>query len=102
MAAVTPGVLTTTPGSDACCAFSCCVSACSHGREWSGYCGGDCAKAGEAAIARARLATLPRTRFLFNIFVSFGLGAARHSRQHPKKERAANFAVPVAPVFVSG
>src|SRR5579872_7141062 len=74
--AVTPGV-TMMPGSLACWALSWSVWARSHGSEKSGYCGGDCANAGEAAMAKAMLATLPRTRFFFSIFVSFGLGSRR-------------------------
>src|SRR5437588_10622641 len=73
------------PGSEACCAFSESVCAFSQGREKSGYCGGDCAKAGDIATARATVATLPRTRFFFSIFVSFGLGSRRNpGRRHPK------------------
>src|SRR5207302_6626457 len=83
------------PGSEACCAFSESVATLSQGREKLGYCGGDCAKAGDIATARARVATLPRTRFFFSIFVSFGLGSRRESRS-PAPQR---WNAPKKPLF---
>src|SRR5437660_382549 len=78
------------PGSEACCAFSESVATLSQGREKLGYCGGDCAKAGDIATARARVATLPRTRFFFSIFVSFGLGSRRNPAESLRAATAAS------------
>src|SRR5579864_4271690 len=104
---VVPGVvvvLAIIPGSEACCAFNCIVSADSQGSEKSGYCGGDWAKAGPIATATARLATLPRTRFLFSIFISFGLGS-RHvviAGTPKENEREISLFRPLAASFRSG